>query len=431
MKRDLFAELLEWKKHPLRKPLILRGARQVGKSWLIQELGKTFASFVEINFEKEKDAATLFKDNINLPELLERLSIYKGKKIVPGETLLFLDEIQESENAIKTLRYFKEELPELHVVAAGSLIEFALEDVGLPVGRVQFMYLYPLSFGEFLTALGRDDLRGYVRSQNVEKAIHDQLLDLLKNYMWLGGLPAVVSSWLNFKDAGLAHETQDEIIQAYRQDFSKYARLRQIPHVARVFDSIPAQLGNKFKYSRVESEVKVQPVKNALTLLEKAGIAIPAYHTSGQGLPLGADKDEKKFKVFFFDIGLAQRILGLDLKKWVISDLKVINIGAVAEQLVAQEFLAYSSPKNKEELFYWQRESPSSNAEVDLLAVKDNMVVPIEVKSGLKGGMKSMQMFLNTHLNSKYGLKISEQNFSSHGNIREVPLYGIEAWLAG
>jgi len=291
------------------------------------------------------------------------------------------------------------------------------------------MYLYPLSFGEFLTVLEKDDLRKYIRSQKIEPAIHNQLLDLLKNYMWLGGLPAVVSSWLRFQDPGLVQETQDEIIQAYKQDFSKYARSRQVPHVARVFDSIPSQLGNKFKYSRVESEVKIQPIKNALELLEKAGIATPAYHTSGQGVPLGADKDDKKFKVFFFDIGLAQRILGLDLKKWILSDLKIINIGAIAEQFVAQEFLAYSSPKNKAELFFWQREAPSSNAEVDFLAVKDNMVVPIEVKSGLKGGMKSMQMFLKMHLNLKYGLKISEHNFSSHRNIREVPFYGIEAWL--
>lgn len=428
MKRDLFNKLLEWKTHPLRKPLILRGARQVGKSWLVQELGKTFRSFVEINFEKEKDVASLFKDNIKMAELLERLSIYKGKKIVPGETLLFLDEIQGSENALKTLRYFKEDLPELHVVAAGSLVGFALEEISMPVGRVQFMYLYPLSFGEFLTALGRDDLRQYIRSQKVEPVIHEQLLDLLKNYMWLGGLPAVVASWLEFKDPELVKEAQDEIVQAYRQDFSKYARSRQIPHVAKVFDSIPVQLGNKFKYSHVDSETKVQPIKNALELLEKADIAIPAYHTSGHGVPLGAEKDEKKFKVFFFDIGLAQRILGLDLKEWILSDLKVVNIGAIAEQFVAQEFLAYSPPKIKTELFYWQRESPSSNAEVDLLAVKDNMVVPVEVKSGIKGGMKSMQMFLNTHPNSKYGLKISEGNFSSHGNIKEVPFYGIEAW---
>lgn len=429
MKRDLFNELLEWKKHPLRKPLVLRGARQVGKSWLVQELGKTFKSFIEINFEKEKDAAMLFKDDINVPELLERLSIYKGKKIVPGETLLFLDEVQISENALKTLRYFKEDLPELHVVAAGSLIEFALENIGLPVGRVQFMYLHPLSFGEFLIALGRDDLRQYVRSQKVEPVMHGQLLDALKNYMWLGGLPAVVASWLEFKDPEFVKETQDEIIQTYRQDFSKYARSRQIPHVAKVFDSIPVQLGNKFKYSHVDAETKVQPIKNALELLIKADIAIPVYHTSGQGVPLGAGKDEKKFKVFFFDIGLAQRILGLDLKEWILSDLKAINIGAIAEQLVAQEFLAYSPPKIKAELFYWQRESPSSNAEVDLLAVKDNTVIPVEVKSGIKGGMKSMQMFLNTHPGSKYGLKISEGNFSSHGNIREIPFYGIEAWL--
>src|SRR3989338_3027536 len=154
--------LKTWKEHPLRKPLLLRGARQVGKSWLARELGKTFRSFVEINFEKEKDAKTLFAGNIKIPDLLDRLSLYYGKKIVPGETLLFLDEIQDCENAITSLRYFKEDLPQLHVIAAGSLIDFILEKIGLPVGRIQFLYLFPISFGEFLMALGRDDLRQHV-----------------------------------------------------------------------------------------------------------------------------------------------------------------------------------------------------------------------------------------------------------------------------
>lgn len=428
MYRDLLLELNAWRQHPLRKPLILRGARQVGKSWLVREFGKSFSSFVEINFEKEKDAKTFFAGDIKVDELLERLSLYSGKKIVPGETLLFLDEIQDCENAITALRYFKEELQELHVIAAGSLVEFALEKIGTPVGRIQFLYLHPLSFGEFLLALGKTDFRECIKTGRVNPVIHKQILELLKTYMWVGGMPAVVKAWLDHKDAKICQDAQDEIIGTYRQDFSKYARKRQIDNVAMVFDAIPRQLGGKFKYSHVDAHANQQSIKQALYLLEKAGIALPAYHSPGQGVPLGASRNEKKFKIFFFDVGLAQRILGLDLKNWVVSPLKVVNVGAIAEQLVAQEFVAYSFSKSKPELYYWHRESPSSNAEVDLLFTKGNMVVPVEIKSGQKGGLKSMQVFLNSHPHSKYGLKIFEGEFSSHGNIRELPLYGLESW---
>ena len=429
MHRDLLIKFNAWRIHPLRKPLILRGARQVGKSWLVREFGKNFSSFVEINFEKEKETKSFFSGDINIKELLERLSLYSGKKIIAGETLLFLDEIQDCENAVTALRYFKEDMPGLHVIAAGSLIEFALEKIGTPVGRIQFFYLYPMSFGEFLVALERNDLRSCILSGKVEPVIHKQLLDLLKTYMWLGGMPAVVKAWLEHRDAKICQEAQDEIIETYRQDFSKYARKRQVENVAVVFDAIPRQLGGKFKYSNVGSQTNQQPIKQALALLEKAGIALPAYHSSGQGIPLGVAINEKKFKIFFFDVGLSQRILGLDLKRWVVTPLKVLNAGAIAEQLVAQEFVAYTFTKSKPELYYWHRESPSSNAELDLLFTKGNSVIPAEIKSSRKGGLKSMQIFLKSHPNSKYGLKISEAEFSSHDNIREIPLYGLESWV--
>lgn len=431
MFRDILSELEQWKTHPLRKPLILKGARQVGKSWAVQEFGKTFSSFVSINFEKEKDAKIFFEGDIKIADLIDRLSLYSGKKIIPGETLLFFDEIQDCENAIAYLRYFKEELPDLHVIAAGSLIDFVLEKTGLPVGRVQFLHLFPISFGEYLIAIGRDDLRQNILTSEVDPVIHHQILEQLKTYMCIGGMPAVVQAWISYKDILLCQEAQDEIINTYRQDFIKYARRQQIEYVTKVFNAIPLQLGRKFKYSNVDPDMNLQPIKNALSLLKKAGIALPVHHSSGQGVPLGAAKDTKKFKIFFFDVGLAQRILGLDLKSWVVMKLKIANIGAIAEQLVAQEFMAYSPPKIKQDLYYWHKESPSSNAEVDFLFVKGGEIVPVEIKSGVRGGLKSMQIFLDTHPASKYGLKISENPFSLHSKIREIPLYGIEAWLKG
>lgn len=429
MKRNLLKELENWKTSTSRKPLLLRGARQVGKSWLARAFSRSFASTIEINFEKDKSAKTLFEGDIHIPTLLERLSLYAGKKIIPGQTFLFLDEIQECEDALTALRYFKEECPALHIIAAGSLVEFALSKLGFPVGRIQFLHLYPLSFGEFLEALGREDLRAHLLGMQIEPAIHVQLLDHLKTYLWLGGLPAVVQSWLDQKDVQLCQQLQDEILQAYRQDFLKYAKRNQVDHVAQVFEAIPTQLGQKLTYTAINPHIRAQPLRQALTLLEMAGIALPSYHTSAQGMPLGAGKNEKRFKVFFFDVGLAQHLLGLDMKDWVVQPLKVINVGAIAEQFVAQELVANSPPQLKAELFYWHRESPASNAEVDFLVVKDRDILPVEVKAGMKGGLKSMQIFLESHPSSPYGVKISEHPFAVHGNLHEVPLYGIEAWI--
>jgi len=246
MKRDLLTQLEKWKTHPLRKPLIIRGARQVGKSWLINEFGHQFETAITINFENSPEACQFFEGAIRIPELLEKLSLYTGKVISPGKTLLFFDEIQECEKALIALRYFKEDYPELHVIAAGSLLDFAIEKLGIAVGRVQFLYLHPLSFGEFLVVQGREDLRKFICKQSNDPVIHHLLMDQLKIYLWLGGMPAVVDGWLRFKDVKMCQELQDEIIQAYKQDFQKYARKHQIDKVEKIFESIPQQLGKKF-----------------------------------------------------------------------------------------------------------------------------------------------------------------------------------------
>jgi len=256
MKRDLLDKLSVWKTHPLRMPLILRGARQVGKSWLVQEFGKQFQTFISINFDKEEAAKTLFSPNINIPKLLEKIAIYAGKKITAGETLLFLDEIQECEIALKALRYFKEEYPQLHVIATGSLIDFALEKIDMPVGRIEYLYLKALSFGEFLTVNGEDYLRNALMEEKVDVSIHGKLNELLKNYFWLGGMPAVVDTWLQYKDPAYCQAMQDRILISYIQDFEKYARKNQIANVEKVFNTIPEQLGQKFKSSRIDSEIK-------------------------------------------------------------------------------------------------------------------------------------------------------------------------------
>lgn len=429
MKRDLLRILIDWKESPLRKPLILRGARQVGKSWLINELGTTFDTFIKIDFDKDKKARSIFNNQGKLAEIIFDLEIYTEQKIIPGKTLLFFDEIQECPEAINTLRQFKEDMPELHVIAAGSLLDLILDKVGMPVGRVQFMYLHPLSFGEFLTAEGRDDLRAYILTCNVSKTIHEQILTLLKTYMWLGGMPAIVDAWIKYQKITLCQELQDEIIAAYTQDFYKYAKQKNVEYVTKIFESIPVQLGKKFKFSNVDNDVRSAHLKEALMLLAKAGVAHICFHTAAHEQPLGASLDEKKFKVYLFDIGLAQRMLGLVLKDWQFAPLGVKTLGGIAEQLVAQELIAYNSIKSKADLYYWHREAKNSNAEVDFVTLKDQKIVPIEVKAGTTGHLRSMHAFLDSHPNSNYGLKIAENLFSQHDNIIEIPLYGIEAWL--
>jgi predicted AAA+ superfamily ATPase len=425
MQRDLSKHLQEWKTHPIRKPLILRGARQVGKTWLARGLGQSFAQFVEINFDLQTDARRIFDNVRSIDDVMLRLNAFVGQKLEPGKTLLFLDEIQECPNALKMLRYFKEELPDLHVIAAGSLLDFLLEKMGIPVGRVQYLYASPLSFYEFLDALGESPSRELINSGHVDAANHNKLLDLLKQYLVIGGMPSAVAAFVKHQDIALCQEVQDEIIQTYQDDFRKYTPDKHIEQVDKVFNAIALQLGKKFKYVNVDQDMRTEPLKAALRLLEQAGIAHKCYHSAGQSILLEAEKNPKKFKVFLFDVGLTYRMAGLDLKTWSTAALDDLHFGGITEQLVAQELIAYQNPKNKAHLYYWHREAKSSNAEVDFLTVLNGIVTPIEVKSGTGGQMKSLRVFLDSHSHSTQAIKLSEQPFGQNDNVGCVPLYGV------
>jgi predicted AAA+ superfamily ATPase len=429
MNRDLLHALKEWATKKLRVPLIIRGARQVGKSWIIQLFGKSFVSYVEINFEKHKTIKEAFQGDIQIPKLLEKLSLYTGKAIIPGKTLLFLDEIQECPEAIITLRYFKEECPNLHVIAAGSLLEFALEKIGMPVGRVEYLYVFPLSFAEFLEVSGRADLRKKTLNQENYAFLDKTLQDLLQTYMWLGGMPEVVDTWLKYHNVEQCQQIQDRLIMAYQDDFSKYARKNQISHVDKIFTRLPQQFGKKFVYTHVDRDLKAAILKEALQCLEKAGIVHLCHYTSSQSLPLAGGSSEKFFKAFFLDIGLAQRILKFKQQDWMLYPIKPEHLGGFAEQFVAQEFIAYQSQNSKTDLFYWQREAKNSQAEIDFVIGLNGSLIPIEVKSGKAGHLKSLQYYLNTHQNAAYGVKLSECGWAWDGRILQVPLYGIENWL--
>jgi predicted AAA+ superfamily ATPase len=431
MRRDSYNILTQWKDGPSRKPILIQGARQVGKSWLVKEFANNFENFIELNLEKTPSYNKIFEGDLDGKTLIENISLFTQKKIIPGKTLVFIDEIQNYERAIIALRYFYEEIPELHVIAAGSLVQFAIDKVGVPVGRISFLYLYPLSFGEFLDATGHHKWREYLCSNAATSLLHDQLLDLVRLYSWLGGMPSVVQAWIDRGSPSECLTIQEQIIAAYKQDFLKYANSHLIEKVDKIFTNIPQQLGNKFKYTNVDPDLRSTTLKEALDLLCKASIAHICYHSSAQGFPLGGEVNFKRFKIFFFDIGLAQRILGTELSEWMKQPINVSVLGGIAEQFVAQELLAYQDPHKKPELFYWHRENKNSNAEVDFVITHQQQILPIEVKSGRGGRYQSMNSFLDSHEHSPYGIIISEKEQQINDRLHWLPLYKIEGFLKG
>jgi predicted AAA+ superfamily ATPase len=431
MKRAALKFLSKWKNSASRKPLLIRGARQVGKSFLVRQFAKEFEHFIEINFEKDSHAKILFQGDLAADELIQKINTYTEQKIIPGKTLLFLDEIQECEEAITALRYFKEEASDLHVIATGSLVDFKLKKMGLPVGRVQFLYVYPLSFEEYCTAINRVQLYEAAQKEiKLDSPLHEMLLEEIKRYCYLGGMPAVINTWIEQQDYAACQAAQDDILLAYRQDFNKYAKDFQIPYVDKMFYQASFQLGQKFKYATVDSSLRAANLREALELLETAGIVYRVCHSSAQGFPLAAGIDDRRFKVYFFDIGLTQRLLGMSMKEWLLKSVSISHLGSITEQFVLQEYVAYSSEHKPPELFYWHREAQRSNAEVDFLFVKDgNKITPVEVKAGSKGRLKSLKSFLDSHSDIRYGLKISESNEPDWENIQAIPFYAIQAWL--
>lgn len=428
MKRSIENSLDEWRRKDHRKPLLIRGARQVGKTYSVREFGKGFKSYAEINFELLKNAREIFEPDLMPDRIIRDLSLLMHTKIIPGETLLFLDEIQEAPEALTALRYFYERLPELHVVAAGSLLEFQIEEIGIPVGRIATLYMHPFSFSEFLTAAGEEDyfpvIADVFRKGIINKALHDRLMRLLGEYIAIGGMPESVSRWIETKDYRECRSVHRNLIETYRQDFGKYAKKYQIKYVERIFNETPRLLGRKFKFSAISGGWRKRELSPALELLEKAGVLHKIHHTSGHGLPLGAGVDFNRYKLLFLDIALSQALLDMDMTSWILSPLKeFINRGVVAEALVGQELVAGSDIDMKKGLYYWHRESRSSNAEVDYLVARNNRIIPVEVKSGKEGTLKSMRLFLEQHPDSPYGIRLYSGTPNEVDHIRSYPLY--------
>lgn len=430
LKRKIDKDLLEWGRLGEGKPLLIRGARQVGKSTAIRQLAKNFDHFLEINFEEQKNVHTLFEGNLDPFAICENLSILFNVPIVPGKTLLFFDEIQACISAISSLRFFYEKYPSLHVIAAGSLLEFALSEIpSFGVGRIRSIFVYPMSFDEYLEAIGENALLVAKQKASIHRPlaepIHQKAVQHLKRFLVMGGMPEVVAEYVETKNLQICGLILDDLVTSFRADFAKYKQHVPSIRISEVFESVVQQSGGKFVYSKAATETNHRQIKEAVELLVMAGLVIPVTHSSANGLPLGAESNTKKQKMLLLDTGIFQRILGLNLAEILLeNDFNLINRGAIAEQFVGLELLKSFSCYRQERLFYWQREAKSSNAEVDYLIQKGTHIVPIEVKSGRKGSMQSLHLFMQEK-KIPLGVRVSLEQFGTLDDIHIYPLYAV------
>ncbi len=399
--RDDLANLKTWLERDDRKPLIIRGARQVGKTYLIRQLAEsTSKQCVELNFEKNPQLKTLFTSN-DPQSILMQLESYFNITINPDTAILFLDEIQTAPELVAKLRWFYEEMPELPTIATGSLLDFVLEDYqySMPVGRINYYHLEPLIFSEFINAQGDHKLlqliKNYQFSETIADVIHQRLLNLVKEYILIGGLPEAVNTWVTKQSFVRVNEVHNNIVATYRDDFAKYPSKISRERLEDILNAVPKMLGKKFKYSLVNRDVQSSTLKNALHLLCTARICHRVIHSSGNGVPLAAESRDKNFKIILLDIGLGSAALGLELhNKTPLNSVQFANQGGLSEQFVGQQLRALYPSYIEPALYYWAREQKTSSAEVDYLIQHGSQVIPIEVKSGSTGSLKSLHLFM-------------------------------------
>lgn len=428
IKRQIINELKAWAEAAQHLPLLLRGARQVGKTFVVEQFAKShFQQFININFELEPEYGDCFQ-SLKPTDIINAIQAVRRQKISAGTSLIFLDEIQNCPRAIMALRYFKEQMPHLHVIGAGSLLEFALndEDFSMPVGRVQFIYLKPLSFQEFLQAQHFDDLLSAVKNCTLAKplpiALHQKLLTLTHEYLITGGMPAAIQAYLETQDFLQTQRMQTVIMSTYRNDFGKYAQLTQHKYLQKIFSQAPGLIGQHIKYSKIDPDMRSRDLKQAIEDLTKAGIIQPIIATTARGLPLSALVNEKKFKLLFLDVGLVNRSVGIAINELLNQNILLINQGTISEQLVGQELLAYRDCYEEAQLHFWHRDTRGSLAEVDYVINLHSQIIPIEVKSGSTGRLKSLQTMM-TEKKLPLGIRISSLPLQSDGHVLSIPFY--------
>ena len=398
MKRFFIEYLNGWRERKSRKPLIIRGARQVGKTYIVDQFAENnYKEYVKINFEETPELKNFFRTN-DVIQIKQNLEVYFGKRILANKTLLFLDEIQACPEAIVTLRYFYENMPEIHIIAAGSLLDHTLNEMkySMPVGRVEFAYMYPMNFYEFLWALKEDSmldfLKNYFPQKEISSPIHQKLLKILRLYYFIGGMPEAVKVYVennNLRDVEIVHES---IIKSLEFDFAKYGTRSQQETLVKLLRYIPKSIGKKFKYSNAAPELRSESVKKAVQLLKMSRIVNLIFNTKAFGIPLDSGVNEKFFKPLFLDIGLVNHILKLRLID--IENLITVNEGNLAEQFIGQQLLSLAPVYIDNQLYYWAREKRNAEAEIDFVIELKNSILPIEVKAGKAGSLKSLHIYI-------------------------------------
>lgn len=425
MERLLLADLKKWKEKEGRKPLIIRGARQVGKTWLLKNFGSTcFKDTCYVNFEQKEVLEAIFSGTLTPQRIIEQLSVYYGKKILPQETLLIFDEVQELPRALTSLKYFAEEAPEYAICCAGSLLGVALhEGTSFPVGKVDFLDLYPLSFREFLLANGEEMLVDYIMNGNRDLlAFEEKLTDYLKRYFIIGGMPAVIMKWLETQDYNDVDDVQRQILAAYQNDFSKHAPRSLVEKIRYVWDSIPSQLAKenkKFIYGLVREGARAREYEDTLLWLSDAGEIIRTYNVSKPDVPLKAYAELKNFKVYLMDIGLLRAMSGIS-PRVILEGSRIFEEfkGAMTEQYVCQELQCF---KRLQTNYYW---TSASRAEVDFLLSDGMYVYPLECKVGVTMNAKSLKSYKERYAPTmclRTSLLPYERNEEAH--MLNIPLY--------
>jgi uncharacterized protein len=426
MFRKQYADLLSWKERRNRKPLVIRGARQVGKTYLVREFAQNeFDSCVEINFDETPGKKELFQhDDINV--ILQYLYLDSGIAVTPGRSLIFLDEIQRAPEIFAKLRYFHEKRSDIHLIAAGSFLDFVLADhsFSMPVGRIEYFYMGPMDFGEFLVACGEDVLNDYIRhyqvSDEIPGTIHDKLLDAVRTYMSVGGMPAALREYAESGSIQQCEMELSSILNTFRDDFSKYGRRVDSHLLQMVLDRVPAIVGKRTKYTNISREYKSALLKTALSHLEAARVLYRIHHSGANGIPLRAEKKERDFKLLFLDTGLMMRALGLNLIDLLEKGIMLVNKGALAEQFIGQQWLNQYESYTEPELFYWNREKGGTSSELDYLFQIEGRIIPVEVKSGTTGTLKSLHVFASDK-GADLGVRFNQDQPSLADVVSRIP----------
>lgn len=430
MERYAMKQLEEWYNKKNRKPLILKGARQVGKTWLMKEFGKTHFKYTAyVNFDNNKNMANVFESDYDIDRILMAINVETGVKILPEETLIIFDEIQENPKAIASLKYFYEEAPQYTIIAAGSLLGVAIHNgVSFPVGKVDTLELNPLSFREFLLAIGEEGLVKLIEEMNLSliESFRDKYIDWLKKYYYIGGMPEVVASFASERDFTEVRHLQKKIIEMYEADFSKHTTANELPRIRMVWNSIPMQLAKenkKFFFGKIKEGARAKDFEIAIEWLLDCGLIKKVYNVSKPAMPLKAYTEFSAFKLYLLDVGLLAAMSELDAKSILGGNAIFVEFkGALTEQFVLQQLIA-----NTEYSSYYYSET-KSEGEIDFLIQKEGEIVPIEVKAEENLKAKSLRVYCDK-FKPKMAIRTSMSNYREQEWMVNVPLYILDKYI--